>query len=436
MIVGPTKIERRKAVLLSIFIIILTAFGVFFATPKRIFGPWLDFLPWKEYSLGLDISGGTSLIYRADLSNVASKSHSDAMEGLKDVIERRVNLFGVKEPRVEVARQSGEWRLIVELAGIKDINEAIKVIGSTPFLEFRRECTEEERKDLPEDKPCFKPTGFTGKYLKRAEMVFHPTTGEPVVSITFNEEGAKIFAELTKENLNKLLAIYLDGAPISIPRVNEVIPSGEAQITGKFTIDEAKTLARRLNEGALPVPIELISQRTIGATLGEGALKASIKAGILGFILVVIFMILFYRGAGLAAVFALCVYTIVVLSIFKIIPVTLTLSGIAGFILSIGMAVDANILIFERTKEELRKGKNMMSALNDGFLRAWPSIRDSNVTTIITSIVLYTFATSIIKGFALTLLIGVLVSMFSAITVTRLFLISILGRSTKWWFGI
>jgi protein-export membrane protein SecD len=436
MIVGPTKIERRKAVLLSIFIIILTAFGVFFATPKRISGPWLDFLPWKEYSLGLDISGGTSLIYRADLSNVDPKSHSDAMEGLKDVIERRVNLFGVKEPRVEVARQSGEWRLIVELAGIKDINEAIKVIGSTPFLEFRRECTEEERKDLPEDKPCFKPTGFTGKYLKRAEMVFHPTTGEPVVSITFNEEGAKIFAELTKENLNKLLAIYLDGAPISIPRVNEVIPSGEAQITGKFTIDEAKTLARRLNEGALPVPIELISQRTIGATLGEGALKASIKAGILGFILVVIFMILFYRGAGLAAVFALCVYTIVVLSIFKIIPVTLTLSGIAGFILSIGMAVDANILIFERTKEELRKGKNMMSALNDGFLRAWPSIRDSNVTTIITSIVLYTFATSIIKGFALTLLIGVLASMFSAITVTRLFLISILGRSTKWWFGI
>ncbi len=266
-------------------------------------------------------------------------------------------------------------------------------------------------------------------------MKFNPTTGEPIVTLTFDSEGAKLFSDLTRENLNKILAIYLDGYPISMPVVREVIPSGEAQITGSFTIDEARKLARRLNEGALPVPIELVSQRSVGATLGQGALNLSVRAGIIGFIAIAAFMLLFYRAAGFCAILALCVYVAIVLSIFKIIPVTLTLAGIAGFILSVGMAVDANILIFERTKEELRKGREIINAIQEGFSRAWPSIRDSNVTTIITSIVLYTFATSIIKGFALTLLIGVIVSMFSAITVTRFFLLSMVGKSQRFWFG-
>jgi protein-export membrane protein SecD len=432
MTIGGSTIEKQRAIAFSVLILLLAGGAAAFAYPVRPF-PWF---PWKDYSLGLDIAGGTSLTYRADLSAISGRDQAEAMEGLRDVVERRVNLFGVKEPRVEAARQGGEWRLLVELAGIKDINEAIRLIGDTPFLEFRRECTEAERAAAPEGAACFAPTPLTGKYLKRAQVAFHPTTGEPIVSLQFDAEGAKLFADLTRENLNKLLPIYLDGAPISLPTVREIIPSGEAQITGKFTIDEARTLARRLNEGALPVPIELVSQRTVGATLGQGALAASVRAGIIGFLAVAAFMLFFYRGAGLCAVIALGVYTAIVLAIFKLIPVTLTLAGIAGFLLSVGMAVDANILIFERTKEELRRGREMSSALREGFVRAWPSIRDSNVTTIITSIVLYTFATSIIRGFALTLLIGVLVSMFSAITVTRSFLVSAVRKSPRWWFGV
>lgn len=432
MTIGETAIARGRAILFSIYILLVAGAAAVFAYPERPL-PWF---PWKEYSLGLDIAGGTSLTYRADLSAVSGRDQAEAMEGLRDVVERRVNLFGVKEPRVEAARQGGEWRLLVELAGIKDINEAIRLIGDTPFLEFRRECTDAERAAVPEGMPCFMPTPLTGKYLKRAEMTFHPTTGEPIVSLTFDAEGAKLFADLTRENLNKLLPIYLDGAPISVPTVREIIPSGQAQITGEFTIEEARMLARRLNEGALPVPIELVSQRTVGATLGQGALAASVRAGIIGFLAVAAFMLLFYRGAGLCAIAALGVYAALVLAIFKIIPVTLTLAGIAGFLLSVGMAVDANILIFERTKEELRRGRPMAEALREGFSRAWPSIRDSNVTTVITSVVLYTFATSIIKGFALTLLIGVLISMFSAITVTRFFLVSAVRQSPRWWFGV
>ncbi len=257
--------------------------------------------------------------------------------------------------------------------------------------------------------------------------------------LQFNQEGAKLFGEITSRNVGKPVAIFLDGGPISVPTVENAITDGRAQITGQFTFDEAKLLARRLNEGALPVPITLISQRSVGAILGEEALQNSVRAGAIGFLLVSLFMILYYRLSGVIAVAALLVYTAFVLAIFKLIPVTLTLAGIAGFVLSVGMAVDANILIFERTKEELRKGKALVASLADGFSRAWPSIRDSNITTIITSIVLYTFATSIIKGFALTLLIGVLVSMFSAIFVTRQFLRAFVPsseRAARWWFGV
>ncbi|MFN7088579.1 MAG: protein translocase subunit SecD, partial [Candidatus Paceibacteria bacterium] len=330
------------------------------------------------------------------------------------------------------------------------INEAIKIIGETPFLEFREERTASETEAILElqksgderakfEDLYFKPTGLTGEYLSGAQVDFEPNTGQPVVNLQFNDEGTKLFSQITERNVGKKLAIYLDGAIISAPVVREAIPSGKAQISGQFTIQEARQLARRLNEGALPVPIHLISQRTVGAILGEEALKQSIRAGIMGFLLISLFMIIYYRLSGLVAVLALSIYTVVVLSIFKLIPVTLTLAGIAGFILSVGMAVDANILIFERTKEELRRKKPIFSALEEGFLRAWPSIRDSNISTIITSIVLYTFATSIIKGFALTLLIGVLVSMFSAILVSRTLLVAFIpsGKNVgKWWFGI
>ena len=385
------------------------------------------------FKLGLDLAGGTRLTYLADVSGVVSGDINSAMSGLRDVIERRVNLFGVSEPVVEVESAVNEWRLVVELAGIKDISSAIALIGETPFLEFKEQLPETEtKKILNEQKaenkeyllidPYFKPTNLNGRYIKGAKVEFDQTTYQPTVSVQFDSEGAKIFEELTTRNVGKPIGIYLDGLPISAPVVRETIAGGSAVISGKFTLAEAKKLAERLNAGALPVPIKLISQDSVGASLGRDSLDKSLFAGLLGFLAVALFMILYYRFFGVAAVTALLIYTALVLALFKLIPVTLTLAGVAGFILSIGMAVDANILIFERFKEEVRSGKDLGMAIDDGFTRAWPSIRDSNISTLITTAVLYYFTTSIVRGFALTLGIGVIVSMFSAIFVTRSFL--------------
>jgi preprotein translocase subunit SecD len=397
-----------------------------------------DFLPsWMKgpFRLGLDLSGGTHLIYEADVSQIPTGDISATMNGLRDVIERRVNLFGVSEPKVETVEVGGSHRLVVELAGIKDIKDAIKLIGETPFLEFKEQRSEEESNLIIEKQKANDPAyayedpyfisatpALTGKYLKSAQLSFDPTTYEPYVSLQFNDEGAQIFEELTTKNIKKVLAIYLDSQPISLPTVQDTISGGKAQITGRFTTDEAKLLVERLNAGALPVPINLVSQQSIGASLGEQSFNLSIKAGIIGLAVVVVFMLVYYHVFGFFASLALLIYTALSLAVFKLIPVTLTLSGIAGFILSIGMAVDANILIFERSKEERRKGLDKFRAIEEGFKRAWPSIRDSNISTIITCLVLYNFTTSIVKGFALTLLIGVVISMFTAITVTRSFL--------------
>ncbi len=384
----------------------------------------------KPFRLGLDLQGGTHLVYEADLSNIEEKERGDSMDGIRDVIERRVNLFGVTEPLVQINKAGDSYRLIVELPGVKDIHQAIEMIGATPYLEFKEERTQEESDEIIKRQeegdeeailtdPYFKSTQLTGRYLKKAQLAFDQTTNEPHVVLEFSDEGAKIFAELTRNNINKTIAIYLDGTPISIPRVQEEIPGGKAQITGNFTLTEAKQLAQRLNAGALPVPITLINQQSIGASLGQNSLAKSLKAAIIGLIVVALFMIIYYRVPGILAVIALGFYAIFVLAIFKLVPVTLTLAGIAGFILSIGMAVDANVLIFERMKEEKRAGRDSTSAIDEGFKRAWPSIRDGNISTIITAIILYWFGTSIIKGFALTLFVGVLISMFTAIIFTR-----------------
>lgn len=416
---------------MAIFIFLLGAFLVYFnLTPFYFEESFLNKLPFK---LGLDLLGGTHLIYEADLSSIPENEAKGAMEGLRDVIERRTNLFGVTEPLVQLEKRGKEERLIVELAGIKDINEAIKMIGETPFLEFKTERSKEETDIILEaqksderktEDPYFMVSNLTGRFLKNAAVDFNQTTGEPMVLLEFTKEGEEIFANLTKENIGKRLAIYLDGAPISAPVVREEITSGKAQITGQFTPKEAKTLVGRLNSGALPVPIKLISQQSVGASLGQDILKKSVMAGIYGLMAVMIFLILWYRIPGIVAVLALIIYTAIMLAIFRLIPVTLTAAGIAGFILSIGMAVDANILIFERYKEEKKIGKNFVSAMKEGFNRAWPSIRDSNISSIITAILLYWFGSSIIRGFALTLGVGVLVSMFSAITVSRTFLLA------------
>lgn len=621
--------------------------------------------PVRPFRLGLDLAGGAHLVYDADLSQIESGERDDAMEGVRDVIERRVNAFGVAEPLVQTARTGEARRVVVELAGVKDVKAAIKQIGETPVLEFKEEATPEpgrsltteEYKDLtahnegakkraddviselraqvPEpdfaalvqkysdDPPtikdvdgdlgfitsdsayselwefadkqgagkivlspleteegwnivyvkgveergkevharhllvCFrgaklcdndtskddarrkvdelrmqatpdnfeqlikdnsteprasqtggdlgwfgpgayvKPfedtafaqqvgmiegpietqfgfhlihkleerprkayniarillkkktvsdylpppeswrnTGLSGKHLTRAAIQFDPNTSTPEVGLEFNDEGRKLFAEITGRNVNKLVAIFLDGEPISVPRVNEPILEGRAVITGNFTIKDAKLLAQRLNAGALPVPIHLVSQQTVGATLGEASVRASLKAGLIGFALVAIFMILYYRLAGVLAVIALIIYTAVVLTLFKIIPVTLSLAGIAGFILSIGMAVDANVLQFERLKEELRAGKGLQNATEDAFKRAWPSIRDSHLTTLFGALILFWFSTSLVKGFGLTLSVGVLMSLFSAITVTRVLLRMVSPYVVKaGWYG-
>lgn len=386
------------------------------------------------YRLGLDIQGGTHLVYQADMSALAAGDHASSMEALRDVIERRVNLFGVAEPLVEVERSGDSWRLVAELAGVRDIGAAIRLIGETPYLEFREErpaserdaiaAAEAEGNRLGED-PNFAPTKLTGRFISRADVDFDQTTFQPLVNLKLTDEGAVLFAELTKKNIGKQMAIYLDGVAISAPVVREEITGGSAQISGSFTPQSARELAGRLNAGALPVPISLIAQQSVESSLGRESLARSLYAGAMGFLAVVIFMILWYRLPGLIAVVALVLYAGIVLAIFKLIPVTLTLAGIAGFVLSVGMAVDANILIFERMKEELARGLALDDAIREGFRRAWTSIRDSNVSSLLTAAILYWLGTSMVQGFALTLGIGIVVSMFSAISVTRTLLVAI-----------
>lgn len=374
------------------------------------------------FRLGLDLQGGTHLVYEGDLNDIAAEDRGDAMESVREVIERRVNAFGVAEPNVQVA---GDNRLIVELPGIKDIEGAVKQIGLTPFLEFREE---NDSYQDPQDPTLidfiqkFKTTGLSGKHLKRSDIVFDPNTNIPQITLQFDDEGAKLFAGITARNVGKTVAIFLDGVPISAPVVQQEITSGEAVITGQFTIDEAKELAKRLNAGALPVPIRLLEQKNIGPSLGKISLEQSVIAGLVGLAAVALFMTFYYRFPGVIAVLALVIYVLISLSIFKLLPVTLTLSGITGFILSIGMAVDANILVFERTREELRRGRPAEKSSEDGFRRAWSAIRDSNVSSLITVFILGYFGTSLIRGFAVTLGIGILLSMFTALIITRTFL--------------
>ncbi len=413
-------------------VILLLGLAAGFFASSELTGNAARFMRYP-FRLGLDLKGGTHLVYKAEFPVEYGLSKSEAMSALRDVIERRVNLFGVTEPLVQTETSSGESRLIVELAGVTDIQEAKRLIGETPFLEFRElkekeEVAEADKKEGIGPELVTKTTGLDGKHLARSSLEFDPQTNTPFVVLHFDTEGSKLFEEITTRNVGKPLAIFLDGTPISAPTVQEKISGGRAQISGNFTPEEAKILVGRLNAGALPVPIRLISEQSVEASLGKDSLERSFRAALWGFLAVVLFMILWYRLPGLVAVGALLIYAGLVLSIFKLIPVTLTAAAISGFVLSVGMAVDANVLIFERFKEELRKGKMVDEALAHGFERAWTSIRDSNVSSLITASVLFWLGTSVIKGFALTLGIGVLISMFSAITVSRTFLRVILTR--------
>ena len=432
--------RRGRVRLTFVFVLLLAVLAGLVDWPKIPTIKYLNFLKvfnTPKYHLGLDLAGGAQLVYEADMSQVPQADRLESLVASREVIERRINTFGVGEPVVQTSVTGSHYRVLVELPGITDLTEAVKKIGETPILEFRQpqfikfsDLPEEQRPQPPEGQTypenegflTFIPTQLTGQYLKRSQVQFDPNTSLPVVSLEFNDEGKKIFADLTKQFVGQEIAIYLDNVLVSAPRVNEQIENGQAIISGNFTLKEAKEMVRRLNAGALPVPIKIVNESTIGASLGNESLFSSLRAGLLGLSLVAVFMIVYYRLPGLLSVLALIIYALVVLAIFKLWPVVLTLAGIAGFILSVGMAVDANVLIFERVREELKDGLDWTIALERGFKRAWTSIRDSNVSSLITAGILAWFGSSAIRGFAVTLAIGILVSMFSAITVSRTFL--------------
>ena len=431
------------------FIIVLTAICIVIDLPKipinihfwkinvdtEIKGPDLDLKLFgyeikKEFNIkeGLDIKGGTQLVLEADMSGITESERQDALDSVRAVMQRRVDLFGVGETGIQTSQIGDSYRIIIELPGISNVEEAINLIGQTAQLEFRE--VDETATEVIDVYASTKATGITGADLKKAVVEFDQSTGEPYIGIEFTESGGKKFAEVTSRLIGKALPIFLDKTPVSFPTVNEAITGGQAQITGTFTLDEAKQLAIQLNAGALPVPIKgVVEQRKIDATLGADSIKKSIIAGVIGLLAVMIFMVLSYGKLGVIADITLIIYGLITLAVYKIIPVTLTMSGMAGFIISIGMAVDSNILIFERIKEEKRAGKPQQIAMELGFGRAWDAIRDANVATLITGFILFNpFNFSFlnvsgpIRGFALTLILGIGISLFTGITVTRVLL--------------
>lgn len=384
----------------------------------------------KEFRthLGLDLQGGSHLVFQTDTSKVKAEDLQDALHSSRDIIEKRVNLFGVSEPVVQTVKAGKNHRISVDLPGIGNVSEAVGLIGTTAQLSFKEE--------LPVDaniatttallNRLVVDTGLTGKHIKKAAVVFDPNDGKPQVSLTFTNEGAKLFAKITEKNIGKPVAIYLDQFILSAPVVQQKIDQGNAVINGNFTVEEAKQLAIAINSGALPLPIQLVEQRNIGPTLGASEVQKSLVAGAVGLVMVLLFMIVYYGRLGVIASIALIIYGLISFAIFRAIPIVLTLPGLAGFILSIGMAVDSNILIFERIKEEQRKGVPFDIAVKLGFGRAIDAIKDANITTIIVAFILFNAFNweflpqfGLVRGFALTLAIGVVTSLFTGVVITK-----------------
>ncbi|OGK13382.1 protein-export membrane protein SecD [Candidatus Roizmanbacteria bacterium RIFCSPHIGHO2_01_FULL_38_15] len=382
-----------------------------------------------ETKLGLDLRGGSHLVFEANTKNVKPSDLEDALESARDVIERRVNLFGVSEPVVRTIKTGNIYRITVDLPGVDDVSQAVGLIGQTAQLTFREmgdNIGEKEATSTPIFAQLTKDTGFNGKHIKKASVTFDQQTGAPQVGLNFTDEGGKIFAEVTKRNVGQPVGIFLDQFIVSAPVVEREITGGQAVITGQFTLDDAKQMAIAINSGALPIPIKLVEQRNVGPSLGAVEVERSVIAGLIGLSMVMIFMIFYYGRLGVAACIALILYGLITFSIFRTIPIVLTLPGIAGFVLSIGMAVDANILIFERIKDERRAGKSFETAVRLGFGRALDAIKDANITTILVAFILFNPLNweflpqfGLVRGFALTLGIGVLTSLFTGIFITR-----------------
>jgi len=383
--------------------------------------------PNLDLRFGLDLAGGASLVFEIDTTNATTANLPDALESLKTNIERRINLFGVSESNVSVSRESDSYRLIVDLPGVSNVNEAIKLIGQTASLKFMGII------DIPPEatatatlKDILKDTGLNGSHLVKASPQPNPNTGAMEVSLVFNAEGAKLFEKATKEYLNKRIAILLDQEIVTSPVVQTVIPDGLAVINGDFDIKSAKALSAQLNAGALPLSINLIEQFQVGATLGKDSIDKGTRAGLIGLGLVAMFMIGNYGYLGFVSVISLFIYGLLTLTLYRLIPITLTFPGIVGFILSVGMAVDSNILIFERMKEEIRAGRPWNTAMELGFGRAWDSIKDANTCTIITGLILFNpfnwnflNSSGMVRGFAITLLLGIIIGIFTGVVVTR-----------------
>lgn len=396
----------------------------------------------KDFELkqGLDIQGGMQVILKADMSAIPADRQADALASAQEIIRRRVDLFGVSEPVVQTAQSGNEQRINVELAGVQDQQQALALIGTTALLDFRLQDASPSAEATQSAEAFFgqfKQTGLTGKQLNKASIQYDQQNGKPTVSLEFNPEGTKLFADITKANTGRVLAIFLDEYPVSLPVIQSAIPDGNAIISGDFTLEQAKQLSIQLNAGSLPVPIEVVEQRSIGASLGQEAVKQSVRAGMIGLACVIVFMILYYGWKGFLSSLSLIMYAVFTIAIYKLIGVTLTLPGIAGLLLTIGMAVDSNILIFERMKEELRVGQNFERAMELGFGRAWDSIKDANVATIFTALILinpldfrFLNTSGLVRGFGVTLLIGVLTSLFTGLVVTRTLMRLFLSDST------
>lgn len=433
---------RKKRGFLLWFIVLLTLVSIYldlpsplpikfslrrFSVDTKFYRPDLNFKlgplqirrSW-QIKRGLDLAGGAHLVFKADMNEIKAEEKDEALKSARDIIERRVNLFGLAEPNIRTSKSGEEYRVVVELAGVDNIDQAIDLIGQTAQLDFQliNEATDAAQP--------FEETGLTGRYLRRATPTFDPQTSSPVISLSFTSEGQAIFAKITEANIGRRLAIFLDQIILMAPVINESITSGNAQITGDFSTSDVKKFSAQLNGGALPVPFELLEQRHIGPTLGEESIQKSVRAGLIGLAMVVLFMFVYYGWLGFVADLGLVIFGLATLALYKLIPVTLTLPGIAGFILSVGMAVDSNILIFERMKEEVRMGRPRSVAMELGFGRAWDSIRDANISTLIICFILFNpfewgflNTSGLVRGFALTLSLGVFLSLFTGIIVTR-----------------
>lgn len=380
---------------------------------------------------GLDLQGGTEVTLEANMKDVKVEDRQDAIDSAKEIIARRVDLYGVAEPTIKTVISQDTYRILVALPGVSNPEEALSLIGQTASLDFY---------DMPvaTDSPTFddlRPTGLTGKDLKKTSVGFNSQNGQPEINLQFTEEGAKKFGEITARNIGKPVWILLDGQVLTYPTVQTAIMDGNAVINGQYTVEEAKNMVITLNAGALPVPIEIMRQQNIAPTLGASSVVNSIRAGAVGLGLVALFMILNYGWLGFIADIGLVIYGLLTLAVYKLVPITVTLPGLAGFILSIGMAVDSNILVFERMKEERRKGNDWLGSMELGFGKAWDSIKDANIATLITTFVLFNpfdwnflNSSGMVRGFALTLFLGIAISLFTGIFVTRNLLRALTGK--------